>query len=38
MWPATIWIALIGLNILSSLNVVISTNEKNQIYNRSNGL
>ena len=30
--------ALIGRNILSSLNAVISTNERNQIYNREHGL
>ena len=30
--------ALIGLNILSCLNVVISANERNQIYNRSHCL
>ena len=37
MWPIKNLRALIGWNILSSLNAVISTNEKNQIYNRSHG-
>ena len=33
MWPVINLSALIGWNILSSLNVVTSTNERNQIYN-----
>ena len=32
------WSALIGWNIISSLNAVISTNERNQIHNRLHGL
>ena len=37
MWPVENSSALIGWNILSSLNAVISTNERNRIYNRSHG-
>ena len=38
MWPVMNSSARIGWNILSSLKAVISTNERNQIYNRSHGL
>ena len=35
MWPVIKSSALIGWIILSSLNAVISTNERNRTYNRS---
>ena len=38
MWLVMNSSALIGWNILSSLNAAISTNERNQIYNRSHGV
>ena len=38
MWPVKNLSALIGWNILSSLNALILTNERNQIYNRSHDL
>ena len=37
MWPVINLSALIGWNILSSLNAVISTNEKNWIHNSTHG-
>ena len=38
MWPVINSSALIGWNILSSLNAVISTIESTQIYNKSHDL
>ena len=38
MWPVMNLSAQIGWNILSNLNAVISTNERNQIYNKSHGM